>query len=116
MYCAAMAGSPRRRPTKFGEEVASLLRENLARRQLSQRELARKADISTTQLNQYLRGLKSPTIEEFADICNALIIRPEVIMGLASYNLQWRQDNDVEDDAIVPIPDTLKWNLKNPQQ
>lgn len=113
MYCATMAGSPRRRPTKFGEEVASILRENLARRQITQRELSRRSDVSSTQLNQYLRGLKSPTIEEFADICDALTVRPEVVMGLANYNLQWRENNDVDDDAVVPLPETLEWNLKH---
>lgn len=113
MYGSSMAGSPRRRPGKLGEEVASILREHLARQQLTQRELSRRSDISSTQINQYLRGLKSPTIEEFVDMCDALIVRPEVVLGLAHYNIDWREQNKVEDDTIVPLPETLQWRIRH---
>lgn len=83
---------------------------------MTQRELARRADISSSQVNQYLRGLKSPTIEEFVDLCDALIVRPEVVLGLAHYNIDWRDRNGVEDGTIVPLPDTLEWNLKHPHK
>lgn len=109
-----MAGSPRRRPGKLGKEVASILREHLARRQLTQRELSRRCDISLTQLNNYLRGIKSPTIEEYAEICDALIVRPEVVLGIAQHNIDWRERHDVDDDAIVPLPESVEWGMKFP--
>lgn len=84
--------------------------------ELTQRELSRRADISSTQLNQYLRALKSPTIEELADICEVLKVRPEVILGLANHNLQWRENNDIDDDLTVPLPELVEWNMRYPRK
>lgn len=107
-----MAGSPRRRPEALGKEIASLLRELTARHEITQRELGRRTGISSSQINLYLRGKRSPTLDEFADICSELRARPEVIFGLASYNVDWRNQHDADDDTVVPVPEKVEWNLR----
>ena len=106
-------GTPRRRPDALGREIASLLREQTARHELSQRELGRRANISSSQINLYLRGERSPTLDEFADICDTLNVRPEVVMGLANHNIRWREQHGLDDDSAVPVPDPVKWNLRS---
>lgn len=90
-----MAGSPRRRPGAVGEEVAATLRAQLARQQDSQRALSARCGVSSTQLNQYFRGLKSPTIEEFVDICDGMNLRAEKVLELAIRRTEnWRPDDE----------------------
>lgn len=108
-----MARSPRRKPEALGKEIASLLRELAARHEITQRELGRRTDISSSQINVYLRGIRSPTLDEFASMCHELNARPEVILGLASYNVDWRERNDADDDALVPLPEKVEWNLRS---
>lgn len=107
-----MAGSPRRTPGPFGKEIASLIREQLARREMTQRDLSRQADISSTQLNNYVRGRKSPTIEEFIDICDVLMVRPEVLISTALHTIEWRERNNIDDPNEVPLPDVVEWRTQ----
>lgn len=92
-----MAGSPRRRPGVVGEEVAATLRAQLARQQGSQRALSAKCGVSSTQLNQYFRGLKSPTLEEFVDICDGMNLKAEKVLELA---IKKTEDWSLEDDGL----------------
>ena len=46
-------------------------------------------------------------------MCDALFVRPEVVLGLAHYNIDWREQNKVEDDTVVPLPETLQWRIRH---
>ena len=74
-----MAGHPRRKPDTYGLEIAAQLRSALAARNLRQRRIAELTAISTSQLSQYFRGEKSPTVDEFIEICMAMDIAPQDI-------------------------------------
>lgn len=106
-----MAGHPRRTPGKVGAEIASLIREAIARRQITQKDVAIRADISTSQLSLYLRALRSPTVDEFHDLCVALQLRPEAILAQALRNVAWRENNQAEDGTDPPIPDEIRWSI-----
>lgn len=67
-----MSSQPRTRPAALGLEIAAKLREALARQQMTQAELGERVSISTSQISLYLRGKRSMSIDEFANICNAL--------------------------------------------
>ena len=62
-------------------EVAALLREAMGRRQMRQRDVAIKTNISTSQISRLLNGTISPNLEELIVICEAIGIRPEKVFS-----------------------------------
>ena len=34
-------------------------------------------------------------------------------MGLASYNVEWRKQHNLDDNAAVPLPEKVEWNLRS---
>ena len=78
-----MSSQPRSRPAALGVEIAAKLREALARRQVTQAELGKRVGISTSQISLYLRGKRSMSIDEFANICGALDLIADEIFSQA---------------------------------
>ncbi|AZA12611.1 helix-turn-helix domain-containing protein [Corynebacterium choanae] len=78
-----MAGHPRRKPDTYGLEIAAQMRSVLAAHNLRQRRVAELTSISTSQLSQYFRGEKSPTVDEFIEICIAMDIPPQEVFTKA---------------------------------
>ena len=49
-------------------------------RNMTQEQLAEKAGISTTHVSVIERGVKTPQLDTFIDICNALEVSPDIIL------------------------------------
>lgn len=97
-----MVGHPRRTPGPRGKELAKVLRGELAKLQLTQRSIAEKTNISTSQLSLYLKGEKSPTIDEYIDICDCLGRNPGSFFYEALANLAYdkhRKETGYIDDT-----------------
>ena len=72
-----MATKERIAPQALGMEVAALLREAVARREMTQARVAEKAGISTSQVSKYLRGVRPITIDELDRLCSSIGINFE---------------------------------------
>jgi transcriptional regulator with XRE-family HTH domain len=80
---------------RLGEHIRSQRRFN----QLSQRELARLADLSDTYMSQLERGLHEPSIRVLRSLANSLGIKPnELIMYAAGLPVD--QTEVTTEDAI----------------
>lgn len=77
-------------PRELGLEVAALLREGVARREVTQAQVAEKAGISTSQVSKYLRGVRPITTDELDLLCEAIGISFERLVVEAAYRTRGR--------------------------
>jgi len=110
-YDCDMSSGPRKTPDKVSREVASLLREHLARRRMSQRQVSRLAEISPSQTSRYLRGESSPNLHEYVLICEAIGVHPDTVLSQAIHNIRWRERYAKDDEYAVPIEGQVRYNL-----
>ena len=110
-YDCDMSSGPRKTPDKVSREVASLLREHLARRRMSQRQVSRLAEISPSQTSRYLRGESSPNLHEYVLICEAIGVHPDTVLSHAIHNIRWRERYAKDDEYAVPIEGQVRYNL-----
>ena len=80
-------------PRELGLEVAALLREGVARREMTQAQVAEKAGISTSQVSKYLRGVRPITTDELDLLCEAIGISFERLVVEASHRTRGRHGN-----------------------
>jgi transcriptional regulator with XRE-family HTH domain len=64
----------------FNQELGSRLRETRERRSLSQRELARRAELTPQSLNKYESGLHPPTVRSLCRICEELSVPADTLL------------------------------------
>ena len=64
------------------EQIRQNLKEAIEGSQLTQKEIADKVGIKPTQISAYKKGRKMPTVETFANICIAMDISADEIMGI----------------------------------
>lgn len=67
-----MGSAARRLPGPVGRAVAGILSDELESQGLTQAHLGRLANLSQSQVSNYLRGMRGITIDEADDICRAL--------------------------------------------
>mgnify|MGYP001115703991 CR=1 FL=1 len=79
-------------PQALGLEVAALLREAVARREMTQAQVAEKAGISTSQVGKYLRGVRPITIDELDRVCLAIGTSFERLIVEAAYRTRGRNE------------------------
>ncbi|TRX62426.1 helix-turn-helix domain-containing protein [Corynebacterium hiratae] len=106
-----MSTAPRKAPDKVTIEIASLLREHAARRQMTQRHIAAYTDLSTSQTSRYLRGESSPNIHEYVTLCEAVGAHPDTLLAQALHNIRWREQYADGDEHAVPIEGQIRYNL-----
>ncbi|WP_367317787.1 helix-turn-helix domain-containing protein [Corynebacterium accolens] len=106
-----MSAGPRKSPDKVSLEVASLLREHMARRRMSQRHAARLTDISPSQISRYLRGDSSPNLHEYVIICDAIGVHPDTLLAQALHNIRWREQYAKDNEHAVPVEGQVRYNL-----
>ena len=61
--------------------LPGLLRDALLRKGMTQKDLARKIEVSPARVNAYVSGRAAPTLKVAAKICRALSITPEDLLG-----------------------------------
>lgn len=110
-----MSAGPRKPPQKVTLEVATLFREQIARRRISQADVARQADLSTSQMSRFLKGERSPNLDEFMDICDALGAHPEVLLAKAINNVRWRERYADGDPFAVPDDRPIRFTGSTPE-
>lgn len=79
-------------PQALGLEVAALLREAVARLEMTQAQVAEKAGISTSQVGKYLRGVRPITIDELDRVCLAVGTSFERLIVEAAYRTRGRNE------------------------
>lgn len=73
-----------------------------------QREVSDHTGISRSQISLYLKGVKSPTVDEFIDICHAIDALPHKVMVQATYTVHWRKARGIEDEHVKPDDTELR--------
>lgn len=72
----------------MSKELSEFLRQELAKRELSEREASRKAGLSSKAINYIVNNPTSnPTVETCAGIARALDLPSELIFQLAGYSI-----------------------------
>lgn len=61
--------------------LPELLRDALLRKGMTQKDLARKIEVSPARVNAYVSGRATPTLKVAAKLCSALSITPEDLLG-----------------------------------
>lgn len=93
-------------PTPAGSEVSgdrddrlgqlgAFIRAQRRLAELSQRELAKVADLSDAYVSQLERGMHEPTVKVLRSIANALDVRAQTMLQYAG----WLEDGVVDDQA-----------------
>ena len=107
-------------PRELGMEVAALLREGVARREVTQAQVAEKAGISTSQVSKYLRGVRPITTDELDLLCEAIGISFERLVVEAAYRTRgrhrgWEREGEGEGEGGEPRPvDEIRRILESP--
>ncbi len=91
-------------PQALGMEVAALLREAVARRELTQAQVAEKAGISTSQVGKYLRGVRPITVDELDRLCDSIGVSFERLIVEAAYRTRGRAEPADEVRRILESP------------
>lgn len=91
MHNVHMGTKERIAPQALGMEVAALLRESVARRELTQAQVAEKSGISTSQVSKYLRGVRPITVDELDRVCSAIGVSFERLIVEAAYRTRGRK-------------------------
>ncbi|WP_350309528.1 helix-turn-helix transcriptional regulator [Corynebacterium sp. MSK004] len=110
-YHLSMSTGPRKTPDKVTIEIASLLREHAARRQMTQKHIASYTELSTSQTSRYLRGESSPNIHEYVVLCEAVGAHPDTLLAQALHNIRWREQYAHDDEHAVPVEGQVRYNL-----
>ncbi len=111
-----MGTKERTAPQALGMEVAALLREAVARREMTQAEVGQKAGISTSQVSKYLRAIRPITIDELDNICRAIGVSFERLIVEAGYRTRDRY-SAVSGDGIDDRPaDEVRRVLESPSR
>lgn len=98
-------------------EVAALLREAVARREMTQAEVARRSGVSTSQVSKYLRGVRPITIDELDQLCGAIGISFERIIVEAAYRTRDRHMKAVTENEVDDRPvDEVRRVLESPSR
>lgn len=72
----------------MSKELSEFLRQELAKRELSEREASRKAGLSSKAINYIVNNpTSSPTVETCVGIARALDLPSELIFQLAGYSI-----------------------------
>jgi transcriptional regulator with XRE-family HTH domain len=66
---------------RLNKKFGNRLREAREAAQLTQEELAFRAELHRTYISLLERGIKSPTLETLFKICEALELEPEVLIS-----------------------------------
>ncbi len=64
------------------KDIQKRLREEITNSNLTQKELAEKVGVNPSTISKYLRLDKFPAIDTFANICEALDVSADEILGL----------------------------------
>lgn len=107
-------------PRELGMEVAALLREGVARREVTQAQVAEKAGISTSQVSKYLRGVRPITTDELDLLCEAIGISFERLVVEAAYRTRgrhrgWEREGEGEGGEPRPV-DEIRRILESPSR
>ena len=78
---------------------------------MSQRQVARLAEISPSQTSRYLRGESSPNLHEYVVLCDAIGVHPDTLLSQAIHNIRWREQYAKDDEYAVPIEGQVRYNL-----
>lgn len=62
--------------------LATLMKEKMKDKHLTQKELAERLDVSTSRVNDYLQGRCEPTLKMARIICKELEIEADAMLGL----------------------------------
>jgi len=85
------------RPQRLGE-LGAFIRAQRRLAELSQRELARIADLSDAYVSQLERGMHEPTVKVLRSIAQALDIRAQTMLTYAG----WLENSEDEVDDSAP--------------
>jgi len=66
--------------------VAELIALHLQEKQMTQRELAQKLQVSPSRVNDFVTGRSEPSLRNAAIICQVLNISPALLLGIFYYN------------------------------
>ena len=67
------------------EDIQIRLREAIKSRKITQTELARQIGVSQSTISKYLRLNKYPSIDTFANLCEALDVSADEILGIKKF-------------------------------
>ncbi|MER7522592.1 helix-turn-helix transcriptional regulator [Microbacterium oxydans] len=97
-------------PTVLASEIASRLRGQIARYDISQAELAALCDVSQSQFSKIIRGTRPMTVDQMAVICSAL----EIDLGelLASVE-RFLENRDLVSSPVLYVEEEVR--LAQPQ-
>lgn len=78
-------------------------------RDLTQADLARKLDVSRTQVGRILNGTSSPTLDTVANLANALEVPPHFLVRMIN---DFNEGEDIETALAALIQFKLAKNLR----
>jgi transcriptional regulator with XRE-family HTH domain len=85
---------------RIRKEFGTVLREARKGANLSQEELAFRADLHRTYISLLERGMKNPTLEALFRICEALGEHPEVFISRLNKRVKAHERKKTEDPTV----------------
>lgn len=98
-----MPAGPKLKPGSLESATVVVLREAIDRSDFSDAEIARRVEISKSQLSRILRGIKPLTMTEFDRICSALGLVPARVLRAAALLIEDPPPEPESKDSVKSV-------------